>query len=234
MVSRSSAVRSSSVVYGGAVPASPYHHGRLREALIEAAVQGVRDRGPDALALRDLARRVGVSHNAAYRHFAHREEVVAEVAGVGMEMLVLAIRERVTSVRATDPVVRARLRLAETGRAYVAFALAEPGLFRIAFASVEAVGAVALPDQDPYAELGLVLDDLVSVGFLSPAARVDAEQTCWSAMHGFAVLNLEGPLRHSSADQRQAALERVLVALDRSYGASTGVFADADDLKRTI
>ncbi|WP_160010051.1 TetR/AcrR family transcriptional regulator [Nocardioides sp. AX2bis] len=214
------------------MPASPYHHGRLREALIEAAVEGVRDRGPEAVVLRDLARRVGVSHNAAYRHFAHRDEIVAEVAGVGMGLLVDAIRERVAAVSATDPVVRARLRLAETGRAYVAFALAEPGLFRVAFGSTEALGKTASPDADPYAELGVVLDDLVSVGFLSPAARVDAEQTCWSAMHGFAVLNLEGPLRHSSSDQRLAALERVLIALDRSYGASTGVIADLHDLNR--
>ena len=62
---------------------TPYHHGNLRDALVEAAVDVVREGGPEALSLRELARRVGVSHAAAYRHFADREALVDVVKTLG-------------------------------------------------------------------------------------------------------------------------------------------------------
>ena len=67
---------------------TPYHHGNLRDALVEAAVDVVREGGPEALSLRELARRVGVSHAAAYRHFADREALVDVVAERALEGLV--------------------------------------------------------------------------------------------------------------------------------------------------
>jgi len=65
------------------------------------------------------ARRVGVSLDAAYRHFADREELVAEVAGLVMEQLVEAMRARLATVRIRDRALRARRSLAKTGRGYV-------------------------------------------------------------------------------------------------------------------
>ncbi|HEV2796023.1 MAG TPA: helix-turn-helix domain-containing protein, partial [Nocardioides sp.] len=59
---------------------TPYHHGNLRDALVAAAVEAVREGGPEALSLRELARRVGGSHAAAYRHFADRDALVDVVA----------------------------------------------------------------------------------------------------------------------------------------------------------
>jgi len=218
--------------YPAAVTSTAYHHGNLRETLVEAAVGVVRESGPEGLALRDLARRVGVSHNAAYRHFADRDELVAEVAGRVMGSLVDAIHRRLAMVRTTDPVLRARHRLAETGRGYVEFALAEPGLFRLAFASPSTVAmAASAPGRDPLQLLSEGLDELVDVGFLSPEARVDAEGTCWSAVHGFASLHLDGAFQVASAEELSAALDRVLVAIDRSYGASTGTPTDPSDLR---
>lgn len=211
-------------------PTAPYHHGDLREALIEAAVASVRENGPDGLALRDLARRVHVSHNAAYRHFADRDDLVAEVAGRVMGSIVDSMQARLAKVRTRDPVLRARRRLAATGRGYVDFAVAEPGLFRLACASLSAVSStIALPGRDPLALLGEVLDELVEVGFLTPAARIDAEVTCWSAVHGFSVLSIDGPLQGSTAKELTAALDRVLIAIDRSYAATTAtVIGDRD------
>ena len=214
------------------MPASPYHHGHLREALIETALIAVREQGPDGLALRDLARRVGVSHNAAYRHFAHRDDLVAEVAGRVMEGLVEAMQARLSKVRTRDPVLRARRRLAATGRGYVDFAVAEPGLFHLAFASVSTVPVgTAFVERDPMVLLSQVLDDLVSVGFLSTQERTGAELTCWSAMHGFAVLCVDGPMRGCTDAERSSALERVLEAIDRSYAATTGARIGPHDLQ---
>ena len=66
--------------------------------------------------------------------------------------------------------------------------------------------------------LNAALDDLVDVGYLTAEVRVGADVTCWAAVHGFAVLNVEGPLRGLPATEREAALDGLLVAIDRGLG----------------
>jgi hypothetical protein len=85
------------------------------------------------------------------------------------------------------------------------------------------------PAIDPYGMLSETLDGLVDVGYLSPEARVGAEMTCWSAVHGFSVLHLDGPLGAAGIADRRAALDQVFVAIDRSYAASTGTPIGPDD-----
>lgn len=201
------------------VPGSTYHHGDLRRALIEVAVAAVREQGPEGLVLRDLARRALVSHNAAYRHFTDRDELVIEVARRASQALVDSMQSHLDKVRTRDPVLRARRRLAATIRGYVGFAVTEPGLFRLACASMN---AGSFEGRDPLALIGGVLDELVDVGFLSTQARTGAEITCWSAMHGFSVLTVDGPLHESTDHERNRALDRVLIAIDRAYAATTG------------
>jgi AcrR family transcriptional regulator len=202
---------------------SSYHHGNLRSSLIESGVDLARSDGPDGVVLREVARRSGVSHNAAYRHFADREALLAEVAAVGMERLGEAMRSEMATVADRDPVARAVAVLRATGRAYVRFALAEPGLFAVAFA------APVLPDEadpatppetpsssnHPYELLGQALDQLTASGGLRPERREGAEVLCWSAVHGFAVLHLDGPLREVPAADRDVALESLLDQVER-------------------
>lgn len=199
---------------------TPYHHGNLRDALVEAAVEVVREGGPEALSLRELARRVGVSHAAAYRHFADREALVDVVAERAMEALVAAIARRLGDVVDEDPVRRARRRLVEIGAGYVEFALTESGLFRLLFTAYPEPpqGKESPTSDDPYSMLNEALDDLVEVGYLDPGVRVGADVTCWSAVHGFAVLNVEGPLRGLSDVEREATLTGLLLAIDRGLG----------------
>jgi AcrR family transcriptional regulator len=205
---------------------STYHHGNLRPALVEAAVGLAQARGPEGVVLREVARQTGVSHNAAYRHFADREELLAEVAEVAMGQLAAAMTTELAGVEEAQPLARAVARLRATGRAYVHFALAQPGLFAVAFAASGVTLSDAPADErvapgaegvaaDPYALLGLALDDLVSSGGVTPARREGAEALCWSAVHGFAVLHLNGPLSGVPPEEREQSLELLLDQIQR-------------------
>jgi AcrR family transcriptional regulator len=215
-------------------PVSTYHHGNLRAALIEQGVELAREKGPEGVVLREVARRAGVSHNAAYRHFADREALLAEIAAVGMQRLGEAMRADMDAVTASDARTRARDRLRACGRAYVHFAVAEPGLFAVAFAAVAAAppddaGKVddqggekvggnvgrADPATDPYSILGRALDDLDEAGVLGPDRRDGAEVLCWAAVHGFSVLHLDGPLHGVPDADREAGLESLLDQVER-------------------
>jgi AcrR family transcriptional regulator len=187
-------------------PRKPYHHGSLRSALIEASIALAREGGPDRVILREAARAAGVSHSAAYRHFADREALLAEVARFARNELAAEMRRRVN--RAKDP----RRRLRAVGTAYIDFALAEPGLFRTAFTSHPATSqddgdrATGREDPshttaiaDPFDVLGQVLDEAQAAGVLDPQRRPGAEIAAWSAVHGLAGLLLDGPLPTSAA-----------------------------------
>ena len=114
---------------------------------------------------------------------------------------------------------RARRRLQQIGVGYVDFALAEPGLFRLLFTAYPEPPEGADPDgDDPYSLLNLALDDLVAVGYLAAEDRPGADVTCWSVVHGFSVLNIEGPLRGMPESDRRAALTGLLAGVDRGLG----------------
>src|SRR5215469_18135381 len=91
----------------------PYHHGALNSALVEASIALARQGGPDRVILREAARAAGVSHSAAYRHFADRDALLAEVSRFARQQLAAQMRRRVN--RTKDP----RQRLQEVGTAYV-------------------------------------------------------------------------------------------------------------------
>lgn len=195
----------------------PYHHGNLRPVLVDTAVELARSTGPDGVVLREVARRAGVSHNAAYRHFADRAALLAEVSGRAMADLEAAMTSRIDAVTATDPVERAQERLGECGRAYVDFALREPGLFTVAFSDPDApeTHGAEPPPTGPYAVLNRVLDELVACGAVTPERRQGAEVACWAMVHGFAELHVHGPLREAPAPLREALLETVLDVVGR-------------------
>lgn len=181
----------------------PYHHGALNSALIEASIALAREGGPDRVILREAARAAGVSHSAAYRHFADREALLAEVSRHARGELAAEMRRRVA--RAKGP----RQRLRAVGTAYIDFALTEPGLFRTAFTSHPATSPMADRERadaglagdgaDPFDILGGVLDQCQAAGLLDSRRRPGAEIAAWSAVHGLANLLLDGPLPRTAA-----------------------------------
>jgi len=196
----------------------PYHHGNLRPVLVDTAVELARTTGPDGVVLREVARRAGVSHNAAYRHFADRAALLGEVSDRAMADLQQAMTTRIEAVTDDDPAARAAERLRETGRAYVDFAIREPGLFAVAFTTSggpEAHQAEEARAAGPYAVLNAVLDELVAAGALTPERRQGADVACWAAVHGYAELHVHGPLREVPAEMRDRVLEGVLDVVHR-------------------
>ena len=198
----------------------PYHHGNLRPVLVDTAVELARTTGPDGVVLREVARRAGVSHNAAYRHFEDRAALLAEVSECAIADLEQAMQTRIDAVTLADPTARAVERLRETGRAYVAFALREPGLFAVAFTVSDHPAAVTDPDASseptgPYGVLNAVLDELVACGAMTPERRTGADVACWAMVHGFADLSVHGPLHDVPAELREPLLEIVLDVVER-------------------
>ena len=151
--------------------------------------------------LREATRMVGVVPNAAYRHFADRDELLAAVCSAAMGVLADRMAAGVARVRGQhgDPAA-ARRRLNAIGTAYLEFAREEPGLFATAFAlpqrhAYDAPGDGTGPDRMPLGQLRAALDELVDAGVLHPQRRPGIEYPIWSTVHGLAVLTGQGPLR---------------------------------------
>ena len=186
---------------------STYHHGALREALVRAGLDLARDSGADAIVLREATRRVGVSARAAYRHFADRDALVLAVAQEALaEMAAWMARSQRGARTAADL-------LQGVGEGYIAFALDEPGWFDVAVLAMPdmlsgatdgpgsaagspdgVAGGAADVDRSPCGMLLAALAGLVREGALAPERLPEAAVTCWSGVHGFAVLASKGPL----------------------------------------
>jgi AcrR family transcriptional regulator len=198
-----------------------YHHGDLRAALVGAGYDLARGSGAEAVTLRAVTRRAGVSPAAAYRHFASHEDLQFAVGTRAMADLARSIERHQAASPAGDPADRARQRLIGVGDGYIAFALDAPGAFDIAmfglFTMEHAFEPASMGDtgRTPYELLTDAIDGLVRIGLVSPDRAEAAAITCWSVVHGFATLATRGPFReHPPAELRAmgAGIVRGLVA----------------------
>ncbi|KPK77166.1 MAG: hypothetical protein AMS25_16920 [Gemmatimonas sp. SM23_52] len=187
----------------------PYHHGDLRPALLDAALEIVRDRGLAALTMRAVARKTRVSHMAAYHHFKDKAALVAAVAEQGFRALRERMLERIAGCP-DDP--RAQLR--ESGIAYVVFAVRNPNLFRVMFGP-ERAEAAAYPELDEAARAAFA----VVLGLVEQSQQAetipagDAQQIglqAWALVHGLAMLCIDGRLGPEARQPAQA--ERIAYA----------------------
>lgn len=176
------------------------------------------------MVLRDVQRLAGVSNSAAYRHYADRDALLAAVTEYAEGRLADAMVARLNAVPSRGPKAKRALgRLRATGQGYIDFALAEPGLFRTAFAHRETADdadphpadtpAAAVPEHHPFRILSGCIDDLVATGALSADRRDGLDEAAWAAVHGLSTLFLDGPLGDADAGRKQLITERLLDAI---------------------
>ena len=208
-----------------APPRESYHHGDLRHALVLAGVELAREGGPEAVVLREATRRVGVSPNAAYRHFADREALLAAVCDAAQAELAAAIDESYWAVREPDAAATARAHLRAVGTRYVAFALDNPGLFRTAFIASSDLERATSPERagpsglTPFQLVTAALDEFVASEIMPASRRPNAEFLAWSSVHGLAMLLIDGPLRALPRAAAEAIAQQVIDMAEAGFTA---------------
>ncbi|MBO4206916.1 TetR/AcrR family transcriptional regulator [Micromonospora echinofusca] len=182
------------------VSTKAYHHGDLRRALLAAAAEAIGESGPAALSLRDLARRVGVSHAAPTHHFGDKAGLLTALAAQGFDLLAEELRRSGTD-------------LLEAGVGYVRFAVRHrahfevmfaPGLYRRDDPEVTAARARST------AALQAVIADHPGVDQSDPQAT---RLATWSVVHGFVTLWLSGALPAEVGTDPEAAARTVIPLL---------------------
>jgi len=194
----------------GCGPRTSYHHGSLKDALIEAARMLVAERGPAGFTLAEAAKRVGVTAAAPYRHFADRNDLMSELARRGFELF----NQRLAGAwDEGKPEPRQALR--RMGSAYLAFARDEPGLYAAMFVDTKT------PAISPaWGVAGMALDGLIRataavLGRTSQNSALSRQLAfeIWSLSHGVAMLSLSGHLTPAHGDDPAMILEHAADAL---------------------
>jgi AcrR family transcriptional regulator len=185
-----------------------YHHGDLRRALVQAALELAAENKDWNFSLREVARRAGVSHNAPYNHFPHKQDLLDAAAAVGHALL----RSELTAAAAkiTDPGAA----LSKMSSAYVSFGIKNPALYRLMF-SVAPSGHDWRPEEvlQAWVAARAVLENILRRGarigiFNRALTRKSQLQTAalytWAVVHGLTMLAIDG-----LANVEQLCIERI-------------------------
>jgi len=168
------------------VAKSSYHHGDLRAALIAEGLRLLAARDAEDLSLREVARGVGVSATAVYRHFPDKAALMAALAAQGLDML------SQVQHAAYDAAGGGVAGFNATGAAYVRFALLHTALFRLIFANPPTGKVVELADS-PDNAMRFLMENAARLAPPGMEARIFALQS-WSVAHGLAMLIIDGQL----------------------------------------
>jgi AcrR family transcriptional regulator len=183
-----------------------YHHGDLRQSLIDAAIALLGEEEITDLSLRQVARRVGVSHNAPYRHFEDKEALLAAVAEQGFQSLRTAME---TAQQESPPLSSQHLEA--IGIAYVNFALANPAYYRLMFGDYRCnfskYPAVAEAAQQSFMVLVNTIREGQVAGIFRAADSVNMARVAWALVHGQSMLALDNKWQVSQGEEFAAFLK---------------------------
>ena len=185
----------------------PYHHGDLRRAIVKAALEILRETQSLEFSLRELARRAGVSHNAPYKHFADKRELLAAVSAAGFEMLAKRMTCEIAGFR------RPREQLFAMLRAYIDHGVENPALYSLMFGAYlggpnRSRPTIELVEAEKAKSLLAGVIVAGGLGCAIPDAPRNERKiagailACWSLVHGLTLLladGLVGPKKKSGA-----------------------------------
>ena len=192
-----------------------YHHGNLRRALLDEALATIRAEGVDALTLREIGAKLGVSRTALYRHFADKRALLAAVATEGFRTL------RQQLVAAWEEGGRGPAAFTSMGEVYVRFAVANPSHYRVMFGGFVDTKA---SEPDLAAEAAGAFQALVDAlavlqrdGLVRRDATEQMARFVWAVVHGVAMLGIDGRLREAGGVEElmRYALERLQTGVRR-------------------
>jgi AcrR family transcriptional regulator len=173
-----------------------YHHGDLKNSLIQAGMEILAQEDLGALSLRKAANRAGVSHSAPYAHFADKKDLIAAISTEGFRQLY----QRITGVVEAHPDEPDR-RLIEVAWAYIQFALENNALFKIMFSGIleeeEKYPELVKISRENFGQLVQLVHDCQQAGLFRPGPTDVLALSVWSLMHGFVSLLLEKQIPHT-------------------------------------
>ena len=196
------------------MPEKKYHHGDLKNALIESGAEILSKEGVSGLSLRKVASRAGVSHAAPYAHFKDKRELIAAISTEGYRRLYEKLTAVVEKYR-DDPLRQ----FVEVAWAFIEFARNDPDYFKVTFSSV----AEKEKDFPAFVEMTRknfqLLVELVeacqAAGVLKPGEADEMAVSIWSLVHGLASLLIEGLISHLILD-RQTIRELLIFTLNQA------------------
>ena len=196
-----------------------YHHGDLRRSLLEAALRLVESHGVQGFTLREAARAANVSHNAPYRHFPSRTHLLVELAIEGQGHLLQALKA------AVGRTANHRERIVRLGIAYMEFAIAHTALFRVMFSSDVARNRTEQLTAAQSATFQFFESELLAsaqAGLLRQGAVEQHALAGWSALHGAAMLILDGVFDNTAVAARRKPREIARLIIESML---TGILA---------
>lgn len=188
----------------------PYHHGNLRQALIDAALDIIDKSGVKGLSIREVAKKAGVSHAAPYRHFKDKDDLLSAVAVEGFEMVIKDTMDRFEK-NSDNPIERFR----QSGLAYIDFAAAHPSHYRVMFSSSEQnlSDNVDTHAREAFMILYSSIAECQKKKLVKDHDTFELAITAWSLVHGYAMLVLEGFIKDPSDRMKYVITETLYEGL---------------------